>query len=74
MIYIYLTPLIPLSFKGEGEDTKKRGEAPLRHPVRSNLGLDKVTVGSNHVTGRSLVNSSPFLALISRKQLLVSPA
>ena len=33
IIYLYLTPLIPLSFKGEGE-IKKEGEAPLRHPVR----------------------------------------
>jgi len=32
---IYLTPLIPLSFKGEGENVKKRGFAPLRHPGES---------------------------------------
>jgi len=31
-ILIYLTPCVPLSFKGEGEEIKKRGEAPLRHP------------------------------------------
>jgi len=29
---IYLTPFIPLSFKGEGEDRVKRGFAPLKHP------------------------------------------
>jgi len=29
---ITLTPFIPLSLKGEGEDIKKRGYAPLRHP------------------------------------------
>ena len=29
---VYLSPCIPLSFKGEGEDIKKRGFAPLRHP------------------------------------------
>jgi len=30
---IYLTPLIPLSFKGEGERNLKRGaSAPLKHP------------------------------------------
>jgi len=28
----YLTPLIPLSFKGEGEVLGKRGFAPLRRP------------------------------------------
>jgi hypothetical protein len=31
-IIIYLTPLIPLSFKGDGEGFKKRGFAPLKHP------------------------------------------
>ena len=30
-LFIYLTPFIPLSFQGEGEDIKKRGFAPLRH-------------------------------------------
>ena len=30
-LFIYLTPCVPLSFKGEGEDIKKRGFAPLRH-------------------------------------------
>jgi hypothetical protein len=28
-LLIYLTPLIPLSFKGEGEELWKRGFAPL---------------------------------------------
>jgi len=35
-VIIILTPLIPLSFKGEGE-IKKRGFAPLKHPARFNL-------------------------------------
>jgi len=30
---IYLTPFIPLSFKGEGEVLKKRGEAPLKRLI-----------------------------------------
>jgi hypothetical protein len=30
-----LTPLVPLSFKGEGEDKKKRGYAPLTLPQSS---------------------------------------
>jgi len=32
-VFVYLTPFIPLSFKGEGEDIKKRGFAPLKHPL-----------------------------------------
>jgi hypothetical protein len=28
-VFINLTPLIPLSFKGEGEETLERGFAPL---------------------------------------------
>jgi hypothetical protein len=28
-VFINLTPLIPLSFEGEGEETLERGEAPL---------------------------------------------
>jgi len=28
---VYLTPSVPLSFKGEGEGIEKRGLAPLRH-------------------------------------------
>jgi hypothetical protein len=32
---MYLTPLIPLSFKGEGEEILKRGaNAPLKHPKK----------------------------------------
>jgi len=31
---VYLTPLIPLSFSFERENTKKRGEAPLRHLIK----------------------------------------
>jgi hypothetical protein len=31
--FLHLTPLIPLSFEGEGESFfKKRGFAPLKHP------------------------------------------
>jgi len=29
---IYLTPFVPLSLKGEGENIKKRGFAPLKLP------------------------------------------
>jgi len=32
-LFSYLTPSVPLSFKGEGEGFWKRGEAPLRHPL-----------------------------------------
>jgi hypothetical protein len=28
-LFIYLTPFIPLSLKGEGEEILERGEAPL---------------------------------------------
>jgi len=31
---IYLTPSVPLSFEGEGEEKVKRGKAPLGHPLR----------------------------------------
>jgi len=34
-LFIYLTPLVPLSFKGEGEDGERGALAPLRHPVKS---------------------------------------
>jgi hypothetical protein len=34
IIFINLTPLIPLSFKGEGEDRKRGANAPLKHPRR----------------------------------------
>jgi hypothetical protein len=34
-VIIILTPFIPLSFKGEGEEKiRKRGLAPLKHPLR----------------------------------------
>jgi len=36
-IIIYLTPLIPLSFKGEGEVWVERGFAPLGLPIFSLL-------------------------------------
>jgi len=32
-LFINLTPFIPLSTLGEGEDIKKRGFAPLRLPI-----------------------------------------
>jgi len=34
-LFIYLTPFIPLSFKGGGEEISERGEAPLSptHPL-----------------------------------------
>jgi len=31
-LFTNLTPFIPLSFKGEGEDIKRGADAPLRHP------------------------------------------
>ena len=31
---VYLTPLIPLSFKGEGEEKERGAKAPLKHPFR----------------------------------------
>jgi hypothetical protein len=31
---INLTPLIPLSLKGEGEENKRGANAPLRHPIK----------------------------------------
>ena len=37
MVFFYLTPLIPLSFKGEGEGFGKRGSAPLEHPVYTTI-------------------------------------
>jgi len=50
-LFIYLTPLIPLSFKGEGEDIKKRGEASLRLPSRISLkALDKVRVCGRRIS------------------------
>jgi hypothetical protein len=33
ILSIYLTLLIPLSFKGEGEEEKRGASAPLRRPV-----------------------------------------
>jgi hypothetical protein len=33
-IFIYLTPLVPLSFKGEGDKIKKRDFVPLKHPIK----------------------------------------
>jgi hypothetical protein len=32
-ILIYLTPFIPLSFKGEGEGNRRGANAPLKHPL-----------------------------------------
>ena len=36
-LVIYLTLFVPLSFKGKGEGYKKRGFAPLRHPLTNAL-------------------------------------
>ena len=30
--FIYLTPCIPLSFKGEGEENRRGASAPLKRP------------------------------------------
>jgi hypothetical protein len=32
-LFIYLTPFIPLSFEGEGEENKKEGLTPLLHAL-----------------------------------------
>jgi len=45
--YIYLTPLFPLSFEGEGEINKKRGFAPLRH-LLGRASPPKRGVGEGH--------------------------
>jgi hypothetical protein len=36
-LFIYLTPLIPLSFKGEGEVWVLKGLRPFRLPLINNL-------------------------------------
>jgi len=33
IVFINLTPCVPLSFKGEGEDVYERGFAPSNFPV-----------------------------------------
>ena len=38
-LFIYLTPLIPLSFKGEGEGNKKEGLTPLLDTMMRDLQL-----------------------------------
>jgi len=36
-LFINLTPLIPLSFEGEGESIYRRGAStPLKHPIKLN--------------------------------------
>jgi hypothetical protein len=46
-IIIYLTPCVPLSFKGEGEK-KKRGVSPLlKTPRRRELKRDEVPLTKN---------------------------
>jgi len=36
-LFINLTPLIPLSFEGEGESIYRReASAPLKHPIKLN--------------------------------------
>jgi len=43
-LFIYLTPLIPLSFKGEGEIEVFEGAKPLQTSLDKqplNLGIDK---------------------------------
>jgi hypothetical protein len=40
---IYLTPCVPLSLIGEGEGIKKRGKAPLRHPLHN---IDKICINA----------------------------
>jgi hypothetical protein len=33
-LFIYLTPCVPLSFEGEGEDNRRGANTPLKRPVR----------------------------------------
>jgi len=40
MIFIYLTPCVPLSFKGEGEEMKRGAYTPLRHPTFGRGGVE----------------------------------
>jgi hypothetical protein len=35
-LYIYLSPLIPLSFKGEGEEQVLKGLCPFKLPLINN--------------------------------------
>jgi hypothetical protein len=34
LFFIYLTPSVPLSFKGEGEEKERGAETPLKLPIR----------------------------------------
>jgi len=40
-LIIYLTPCIPLSFKGEGEDIKRGASAPLKHSRKWGYNVDE---------------------------------
>jgi len=41
VVFIYLTPCVPLSYQGEGEKIERGADAPLRLP-KSKLGLEYV--------------------------------
>jgi len=55
-----LTPLIPLSFKGEGK-YKKRGFAPLKHPIIKDLLPPQIPVyiggGDLKITSKSPIKN-----------------
>jgi len=63
LISIYLTPSFPLSFKGEGEDSVKRGCAPLKLPIRLFLSLIWIYIpimrGSRGLGGAKPLQATP---------------
>jgi hypothetical protein len=46
-LVVNLTPLIPLSILGEGEENKRGADAPLRHPLSTALELSGKLEGAN---------------------------
>jgi hypothetical protein len=55
LYYINLTPFVPLSTLGEGEEIKKRGaNAPLRHPIMMYLGASPLL--NTHISIFSLLS------------------
>ncbi len=63
MLLLATHPLIiPLPYQGRGKDFKKRGYAPLRHPIKSEL-LDS--------TGDSNIYKKGFASLLFSLTLFV---
>jgi len=46
-LFINLTPFIPLSLKGEGEDYGRGASAPLKHPDFGELKRGKASLSSS---------------------------